>query len=162
MELTDIMPKEDWVKVQNELHEKFGLNADIMNTEGKRLDGNTWGNELCHAIREDKKGLGAICVPAGQMFVQMMKEGKPFYEECDAGMVRIAVPIKKDGELVGSAGGCGLVVGDGEVDEFTIGMMSDLSEDEIAEKNKTVQTVTEEKVQEIMDYIQKRIDEATA
>lgn len=160
MELTDIMPKEKWVELQNELYERFQLNADVMDKEGKRLAGNTWGNELCKGIREDSKGLGAICVPAGMMFVHMLQEGEPFVEECDAGMARVSIPIKVDGELVGAIGGCGLVVGDGEVDEFTIEMMSGLDAEQITHMAKTVPTATDEKVKEIQEYIQKRLDES--
>lgn len=160
MELTDIMPKENWIAIQDELHQKFHLNADIMDKEGKRLAGNTWGNDLCKAIREDSKGGGAICVPAGMMFVQMIQQGEPFVEECDGGMARISVPIKVDGELIGAIGGCGLVVDDGEVDEFTIGMMSDLEEEAITKAAGSVREATEEKVKEIQDFIQAKLDAA--
>jgi len=161
MELTDIMPVEDWVALQNELHERFKLNADVMDKEGKRLAGNTWGNDLCKAIREDKKGFGAICATAGQMFVQMLQNAKePFAEECDAGMMRISVPIIVDGEFIGGVGGCGLVADDGEVDEFTIDMMSDLDAEKIAQAAKGVSVATEAQVKEIQDFIQGRIAKA--
>lgn len=162
MELTDIMPKEKWIALQEELHQKFALNADIMDKEGKRLSGFTWGNDLCKAIHDDSKGFGAICATAGMMFVQMVKEGEPFVEECDAGMARISLPIKVDGELVGAVGGCGLVVDDGEVDEFTIGMMSELDEETIAKASATVSEASESKVAEIQAFIQEKIDEAIA
>lgn len=160
MELTDIMPKEKWLELQEELHTRFQLNADVMDKEGKRMAGNTWGNALCKAIREDKKGLGAICIPAGSVFVQMMQDGEPFAEECDGGMARISVPVKVDGEVIGAVGGCGVILDDGEVDEFTIGMMSDLEESAIEEMVGEVPTATEEKVKEIQEFIQKRIEEA--
>ncbi len=160
MELTDIMPKEKWVELQEELHTRFQLNADVMDKEGKRLAGNTWGNDLCKAIREDKKGFGAICAPAGMMFTQMMKEGEPFVEECDGGMARISVPVKVDGELIGAVGGCGLVVDDGEVDAFTVGMMSDLEEAAVEKMAENVGIASDEKVKEIQEFIQKRINEA--
>ncbi len=162
MELTDIMSTEKWVELQDELHTRFQLNADVMDTEGKRLAGNTWGNDLCKAIREDAKGFGAICAPAGMMFTQMMKEGEPFVEECDGGMARISMPIKVKGELVGAVGGCGLVVDDGEVDAFTIGMMSDIEEAAAEEMAAKVGVADEGKVKEIQDFIEKKIAEALA
>lgn len=162
MNLADVMAKEEWIAIQDELHDKFNLNADIMDAEGKRFAGNTWGNELCPAIREDKKGYGAICATAGMMFTQMVQEGEPFVEECDGGMARISVPVKVNGELLGAVGGCGMVVDDGEVDEFTIGMMSDLSESVIAEKAATVPVATEATVEEIRAFIQQKVEAALA
>jgi len=162
MKLTDIKPLEYWVALQEDLHTRFGLNADVMDHEGKRLSGNTWGNDLCRAIREDAKGFGAICAPAGQAFTQMMQQGKPFAEECDGGMMRISVPVLKDGELIGAVGGCGLVAEDGEVDEFSIDMMSDLDAERITKMTPGVHVASEEKVKEIMVFIQGKIDEALA
>lgn len=157
MKLTDIMPQEKWVALQEELHEQFGLNADVMDAKGKRLFGNTWGNELCKAIREDAKGLGAICAPAGQVFTQMMQDGTPFHEECDAGMMRVSVPIVVNGEVLGAVGGCGLMPEDGEIDEFTVEMMSDVDPAAIPDMATGIATANEDRVQEIYTLIQGRI-----
>lgn len=160
MELTDFMDKDGWVALQNELHQRYHLNADVMDKEGRRLSGNTWGNDLCRAIREDKKGFGAICAPAGQMFLHLMQSNRePFAEECDAGMMRVCVPVMKDGEFLGAVGGCGLTPEDGEVDEFTIDMMSDLDGDAIAEMATQVGVASEDKVAEIQTFIQGRLEE---
>ncbi len=92
----------------------------------------------------------------------MMQQGKPFAEECDGGMMRISVPVLKDGELIGAVGGCGLVAEDGEVDEFSIDMMSDLDAERITKMTPGVHVASEEKVKEIMVFIQGKIDEALA
>jgi ligand-binding sensor protein len=161
MKLTDLMSVEKWVALQEELHDRFALNADIMDKDGKRLAGNTWSNELCRAIRDDAKGFGAICAPSGQMFKQVMQTGKkPFAEECDGGMLRISVPIIYEGELVGAVGGCGLVPDDGEIEEFMIEMSTDMSSEEIAKLSAEVGVVSETQVQEIQDFIKGKIAEA--
>ncbi|MEF2231188.1 MAG: PocR ligand-binding domain-containing protein [Pseudodesulfovibrio sp.] len=159
MKLTDFAPEEQWRALQQELHDRYGLNADIMDAEGKRLFGNTWGNDLCRAIRNDAKGFPSICVMAGQMFTQLLKEGEPFAEMCDAGMLRVSVPVRKDGEVVGAVGGCGLRPADEDVDEFTVGMMSGLDEKAIPGLAATVVSADEARVAEIQDYIQKRVAE---
>lgn len=157
MTLKDLIPEEELVKLQRELHDRFGLNSDIMDGEGHRLFGSTWGNDLCMAIREDEKGFGAICATAGQMFTQLLKKGEPFVEYCDGGMMRVSVPVVVGGEVVGAVGGCGLASEDDEVDEFTIGMMSGLSEADIAARAATVKTVSEERVAEIQEFIAERL-----
>ncbi len=159
MNMTDLISEDDLKTLQQELHDKFSLNSDIMDAEGKRLFGNTWGNDLCKAIREDSKGFGAICMPAGQMFDVLMKQGEPFHEECDAGMIRVSVPVVVEGEVIGGIGGCGLVAPDGEADGFTIGMMSGVDEAVATAMAEKLEPITEEKIAEIQAYIQKRIDE---
>lgn len=159
MEMTDLIPAEDLRELQDELAERFGLNADVVDAEGKRLFGVTWSNDLCRAIRDDEKGMGAICMPAGQMFTHLMKRGEPFNEECDAGMMRVAVPVVADGEVIGSIGGCGLVPHDGEADPFAIGMMSDIEESAAADLAEKLGPVSEDRVKEIQDFIKKRIEE---
>ncbi|EGB14929.1 Transcription regulator,histidine kinase sensor-like protein [Pseudodesulfovibrio mercurii] len=157
MTLKDLVPEEELVRLQQDLHDRFGLNADIMDGEGHRLFGSTWGNDLCRAIRDDDKGFSAICATAGQMFTQLLKEGEPFVEYCDAGMVRVGVPVVVDGEVIGGVGGCGLVPADEEVDEFAIGMMSGLSEDAIAAKAQTVKPADEARLAEIQAFIAERL-----
>ncbi|WP_285905667.1 PocR ligand-binding domain-containing protein [Pseudodesulfovibrio pelocollis] len=158
MRLTDLQPKEQWEKLQQELHDRFHFNADVMDQDGVRLAGTTWGNDLCRAIREDEQGLGAICKPAGQMFVHLMQEGRAaFVEECDAGLVRISVPVIKDGELLGAVGGCGLVSEDGEVDEFMVEMSSGMDAQTVARLAGTVKAVSEERVREIIEFIEARL-----
>ena len=51
----------------------------------------------------------AICAPGNQNFMaQAEKTRKPVIAECDAGLVKIAVPIFNKDEFLGTAGGCGL------------------------------------------------------
>ena len=159
MHMTDLIPAEDLRALQQELSERYGLNADIMDADGKRLFGATWGNDLCRAIRDDDKGFGAICVPAGQMFTHLMKQGEPFTEECDAGMMRVSVPVVVNDMVIGSIGGCGLVPHDGEADGFTIGMMSDIEEPNASAMSRKLIPIPEGRVEEIQAFIRKRIDE---
>ncbi|NDV18842.1 transcriptional regulator [Pseudodesulfovibrio sp. JC047] len=160
MNLTDLIGKDDLIALQNELRDAFGLNADIMDAEGKKVVGHTWGNELCSTIRDDAKGFGSICAPAGQMFHHVLSTTKePIAEFCDGGMMRVAVPVLHDGEYIGAVGGCGLAPDDDEVDTFTIGMMSDLDEAVLTEKAKTVAVGSQDKIKEIQSYITRRVEE---
>ena len=160
MTLTDLAPLEKWVELQNELHEKFHINADIMDPQGHRMAGNAWGNDLCKLIRNHPKGLATICAPSGQAFTNLMQVSKaPFVEECDAGMVRISVPVVRDGELLGAVGGCGLLPDDGELEEFYIQMATEADDDRLAKLAATVRVSSRDKLALIVDYIKKRIAE---
>lgn len=159
MHLTDLIATEDLRKLQEELAERYGLNADVMDADGKRLLGTTWSNNLCRAIRDDKKGFSAICMPAGQMFTHLMHQGGPFTEECDAGMMRVSVPIVADGNVIGAIGGCGMVPPDGEADSFAIGMMSDMDESAAENLAAQLRPAPQGRGEEIQAFIQKRVKE---
>jgi len=163
MRLIDLQSKEDWEKLQQELHDRFHFNADVMDQDGVRLAGTAWGNDLCRAIRDDEQGLGAICKPAGQMFVHLMREGRAaFVEECDAGLVRISVPVIKDGELLGAVGGCGLVPEEGEVDEYMVEMSSGMDAETVSRLAGTVTSASVQRVSEIIDFIEAKVAELVA
>jgi ligand-binding sensor protein len=64
--------------------------------------------ELTDILPEDS--LAAICAPGNQNFMaQARNSQKSVIGECDAGRIKIAVPIFADGSFLGAVGGCGLL-----------------------------------------------------
>lgn len=49
---------------------------------------------------------------------QAKQTRKPVIGECDAGLIKIAVPIFIDGTFMRTAGGCALLPAGGEVETF--------------------------------------------
>ncbi len=161
MTLTDILPIAEWVELEKEIVEKTGLNAGIYDINGARItDFKTWPNRLCPEINGNKKGQTFICAPAYQNMAAMAeKTGKGVADECDAGLGRIVVPIIINGELIGTAGGCGLIFEDGEVESFFINKTIDLDENTIEMMAEEIRTVTDEKKEEALQLIEDRISE---
>jgi len=120
MELTDILSKEEWAAFEKELYDRFHINCTVYNTSGIGVTGKpNWCNRLCPEIKANKDSLAAICAPGNQNFMaQAQKSRKPVIAECDAGLVKIAVPIFNRDEFMGTAGGCGLLPEGGEVETF--------------------------------------------
>ena len=80
-------------------------------------------------IKANKDSLAAICAPGNQNFMaQAEKTRKAIIAECDAGLVKIAVPIFNQDEFLGTAGGCGLLPAGGEVETFLIEKTAGLTE----------------------------------
>ena len=102
MELTEILTKEEWAAFEKELFDRFQINCTVYNTDGIGVTGKpNWCNRLCPEIKANKDSLAAICAPGNQNFMaQAEKTRKPVIAECDAGLVKIAVPIFKQGELI--------------------------------------------------------------
>jgi hypothetical protein len=68
------------------------------------------------------------------------------------------VPIFCGDEFVGAAGGCGLLMEDGEVDDFMINKTTDLSESKIIELAGSVATITRAQAEELAAFIAGEIE----
>ncbi len=88
-----------------------------------------------------------------------MRSKKHVIEECDAAMLRLVVPIFADGEFVGAVGACGVLLDDGEVDDFWVNKMTDISEDQIKTLSIGVASIPTEKAEELGQYIVNQINE---
>lgn len=159
MELTDILSIEEWQQFETELFDRFHLNCTVYNTSGISITGKpNWCNDICPKIKANKDSLAAICAPGNQYFMARAKEtGKTVIDECDAGFVKIAVPIFSENEFLGTAGGCGKLPAGGEVEFFLLQKTTGMSENEIAALCEDVGSMTEQEAQEIAEYIEKRI-----
>lgn len=161
MELTDILSKEEWARFEKELYERFHLGCTVYNASGFSITGQKhWCNRLCPKIKENKDALSAICATGNQAFAaQAQQTGESVVDECDAGLLKIAVPIFVKGEFLGTAGGCGLLLEGGEVEDFMVQKTTGLDEDEIAALCEGIETMTEDKALEVAAVIEERISQ---
>jgi ligand-binding sensor protein len=161
MELTDILSKEEWAAFEKELYDRFHINCTVYNTSGVGVTGKpNWCNRLCPEIKANKNSLAAICAPGNQNFMAQAKQThKAVIGECDAGLIKIAVPIFSDGDFLGTAGGCGLLPEGGELETFMIEKTAGLSEKEIAGLCEGMASMTKEQAEEMAAYIEKRLAE---
>lgn len=159
MELADILSKEEWAAFEKELFDRFKINCTVYNTDGIGVTGKpNWCNRICPEIKANKESLAAICAPGNQNFMaQAEKTRKPIIAECDAGLVKIAVPIFNQDEFLGTAGGCGLLPVGGEVETFLIEKTAGLTETEIAGLCEGMGTMTEDQAEEMALFIEEKI-----
>jgi len=159
MELIDILSTEAWARFEKELFDRFHINCTVYNTSGVGVTGKpNWCNRLCPVIKANPEALAAICAPGNQNFMARAKRtGKAVIDECDAGLVKIAVPIFVEDEFIGTAGGCGLLPEGGEVETFMIEKSTGMSEERIADLSASVGTMSDAKAIEMADFIEGRI-----
>ena len=131
MKLTDILPIEKWIALEKDLHNRYGLDVNVFDTSGVRIsDFKEWVNRLCPAIKATDKGQSFICAVAHMnIAAQAMQTRRPAIEECDAGLVKIVVPIFIDDTFLGAVGACGLLLDEGEVDTFLIDKTTGIDEE---------------------------------
>lgn len=160
MKLTDILPVEQWIELEQEIHAKSGLNPTIYDTEGVSITRtSTFPNSLCPEIKAIPKGQTFICSAAHQNIAGEAEESRePVVDACDAGLVKIVVPIYEGDTFVGAAGGCGLLPEDGEVESFLIGKTLDMDDERVEELAQSVPTISDQKAKDVADFIKGRID----
>ena len=164
MKLTDILPVEQWIELENDIYARSGLNPTIYDTEGVSITRtNTFPNALCPEIKAIAKGQTFICSAAHQNIAGEAEQTRePVVDACDAGLLKIVVPIYVGDTFVGAAGGCGLLPEDGEVESFLVGKTLDMEDERIEELAQSIPVLSDEKAQAIADYIKQRIDAIVA
>lgn len=159
MKLTDVLPREDWKILENEISDRFGLNASVFDESGLRItNGMKWANSLCPVVKGNKRGKSYICAAAHENIAgQAKKTKKSVIGECDAGLVKIAVPIFVDDQFLGVAGGCGKIVEGGKAESYLIHKMTGISETEIEKLTKDIKGLVPGGPREIVEYIERRV-----
>ena len=160
MELTDLLPLQKWTQIENEIHEQSGLESNVFNTDGIRItDNKVWVNRLCPAIKATDKGQSFICAVAHMNLANQAKDEKrPVIEECDAGLMKIVVPIFVDGNYIGAVGACGLLPAGGEVDSFLVNKMTDIDEASIEALCEDLAVIEKNSAEEVAQFIWEKIE----
>jgi ligand-binding sensor protein len=157
--LTEILSKDEWGRFEKELFDRFHINATVYDTSGRGVTGKpNWCNRLCPQIKANPESLAAICATGNQHFMAQARQTRmPVIGECDAGFLKIAVPIFVEDEFMGTAGGCGLLPTGGEVETFLLTKTMGQREDQIAELCDGLGTMPQERAEEMATFIEQRI-----
>lgn len=161
MELLDLCSLETWKSLEDEIRDRTGLNAAVFNIEGIRIIPTPeWPNRLCPEIKADPKGQSFICATAHMNIAMMAKNSRePVIEECDAGLVKLVVPIYVEDEFVGAVSGCGLLLDDGEVDTFLVNKITDMDEEYVESLTKGISAISMNEAGEITRFIETKVEQ---
>ena len=161
MQLTDIYPLEKWVELEQEIHNRFDIDSNVFNIDGIRIsEHKAWVNKLCPAIKATDKGQSFICAVAHMNLATMAKNSKkPVVEECDAGLVKIVVPIFAKDTFIGAVGACGLLMEDGEVDSFLVNKITEIDEEKVDSLSDGIHSISDDKIQELIAFIESRLSD---
>ena len=164
MEIAEILPISKWLRFESDVFERFGMDCKVQDINGLSITGKfRWSNKLCPKIKNDDNSRAAICSPSNQYFMATAeKTGKPVIGECDAGFIKLAVPIFVDGEFLGIAGGCGLLAQDGEIETFMITKTLGLSEEEILDLSRGIKVMKKSECNKMVEYIEQFVRESAS
>jgi ligand-binding sensor protein len=155
MTLTDIAPLKKWITLEKKINERSGLNASVFDVDGVRITNfKKWANKLCPVIKADEKGQSYICAVAHQnIAAQAKRSRKPVAAECDAGLMKLVVPIYLNDEFFGVTGGCGYMLGNGEVDMFMISKTTGIAEEKLMDLSDNIPVMTQKEVLSHIEFI---------
>ncbi len=161
MKLTDIAELETWLELEKKINERSGLNASVFDVDGVRITNfKKWANKLCPVIKADEKGQNYICAVAHQnIAAQAQRSRKAVVAECDAGLMKLAVPIFLNDEFWGVAGGCGYIVGNGEVDIFMISKTTGIAEEKLMDLSDDIAVMTPEQAESHTKFLRIEIEQ---
>ena len=161
MKLTDIAPLDKWLELEQKINNRTGLNSSVFNIDGVRITNyKKWANKLCPIIKADEKGQNYICAVAHQnIAAEAERTHQPVIAECDAGLMKMVVPIFINGEFLGVAGGCGYILGNGEVDTFMVNKTIGLADEKLKNLSDDIPVMTSEQAQAHTGFIQKEVDQ---
>ena len=161
MQLTDLLPIDGWVAFEKKITDRFGIDANVFDPEGIRITTfKNWINRLCPQIKANDKGQSFICAVAHQNLAIIAKQThKPVVEECDAGLVKIVVPIFVDDTFLGAACGCGKLLEEGEVDPFLINKITGIDEATIERLSVDIPSFTMENAESMVRFVESELSD---
>ena len=156
-----MMPIEEWVDIEKEIHRMAGLNAAVYDINGQRITNfKGFANRLCPTLRETVKGQEFICAVAHQNMASRAAEiGKTVVSECDAGLMKFVVPIIVNNEFLGTAGGCGLLRDQEQVDAYLVHRTTGLNEDEVRHLAENINVISSDTLQRVLAYTETKVAE---
>jgi ligand-binding sensor protein len=160
MQLTDIISIEKWGDLEASLAKTYHLQGSVFNPDGIRItDTHYWSNTLCPVIKSTRKGQSFICAVAHMNLANQARTAKKaVVEECDAGLIKLVVPVFYEEEYLGVVGGCGLLAEAGEVDVFAINKITGIDEKKIKDLSADIQSIPYEKAKAACTYIEEQLD----
>ena len=160
MKLTDLQSIEKWRDLITQIEAMSPLRASVYNQSGIRIaDGHGAVNKLCSEIKATDKGQSFICAVAHMNMATIARNThKPVTEECDAGIIKILVPVIVNHKFIGTVGGCGLLSEEGEVDTFMVSKTTDITEEKVEALSKGMGTMSPTQIKKITAFIQSKVE----
>ena len=161
MELTDLLPVEKWVELEKRICDRFDVDANVFNIDGIRItDHKDWKNSLCPAIKATDKGQSFICAVAHMNLATIAQNTQqPVVEECDAGLLKIVVPIFVKGAFIGTLCACGVLAQDSEVESFLVNKITEIDAQTVENLSESIRRISTDEVNAFIAYAQEQIAE---
>ena len=142
--------EEDWGKLLDHLAQRTGVGAARTDAEGNIVQSSGEHTSLCRKVRDNKTALTFICAQTSKAILAEIRQTlQPSVHLCEGGLLRLAVPIVRDGSLVGQLTSCGALQDPDEVDPFFISQQAEVAEDVVKAEIERLPTSTPEHFEQV-------------
>jgi ligand-binding sensor protein len=150
----DLKTKEEWEKILDRFARDAKMTACLTDETGKQLICASERFPLCGAIREDRDALTFICSQTNTAMLAVVKQTlRPEVDACEAGLIRVAIPIFRDGSLVGQVTACGLASNDEELNSFLLSKQLGIPEEEVLKLAESTPVGSEEELRHVSERL---------
>ncbi|MFO7738346.1 MAG: PocR ligand-binding domain-containing protein [Desulfatiglandaceae bacterium] len=152
--LYDIKSKEEWQRILDSVCRELGIPSAITDKENTVLEVGGQRNPLCSKIRSNPEASSFICSQAQQFMAEAAKETRrPIIDFCDAGMLKLVIPVFSQAGFAGTLTACGARIEGQELEAFLIEKSTKLKEAEIEALTKRVPEGDRSKISAITQRI---------
>ncbi len=146
----DLRSKDEWEKILKRFARDSKMTTCLTDDTGAQLFCAGDRYPLCAAVREKPGALMSICSQVNTAMLAFIKKSlEPELDFCDAGLMRVVVPIVKDGQLIGQITACGLASENEELDSFLVSKEVGITEDEALELAKAAPFGSDEELEKL-------------
>jgi ligand-binding sensor protein len=151
--------KEEWRKILARFAQESKMTACLTDDTGGNPECFFDRYPLCAAVRRDQEATTFICSQTNTAMLAVVKKTlKPEIDICEAGLIRLVVPIVQDGRLIGQVFACGLASRDEVVNSFLIAKHLNITEEQVLELAQSTPFGSEEKLKPLADSLFKELN----
>jgi len=159
MTVLELRTMEEWDRILVKFAEEVRMTTCLSDDTGSNPRCCFERYPLCAAIRKNQAATTFICSMSNTaMLAVVRKTGRPEIDLCESGLIRLVVPIFKDGGLIGQVFACGLASVDEELNSFVIARQVGMSEQEVLDLAKSTPSGSAEQLRLPVDRLFRRLN----
>jgi ligand-binding sensor protein len=154
MTIPALRNKEEWDRILAEFAREVRMTTCLTDDTGINPCCRFERYPLCAAIRNNREATTYICSQSNTaMLAVVRKTGRPEIDFCEAGLIRLVVPIFRDDRLIGQVFACGLASAEEELNSFVIARQLNMSEEAVLDLAKATPFGTVEQLKRPVDRL---------
>ncbi len=155
----DLKSQEEWEEILERFAQQVGMTACLSNGDGGIIVCRYERFPLCGAIRENPDATVSICSQTNAAMRAVVEKTKRVeIDFCEAGLVRIVVPVIHNDKVIGQVMACGLASEEEEVDAFLVAQELKTDEEKILELAKSTPLGSKEEIVKAGEALFKEIN----
>ena len=155
----DLMSKTEWDELLGQFARDIRMSACLADAAGTALQCQADRYPLCAAIRESEAATAFVCSQASAAMTAVVRKTlQPEIDICDIGLVRVVVPLVREGGVIGQVTACGLASRDEELDPYPVAKQLGITEEQVLELARLTPEGSTAEVEPVVDRLFARLN----